>query len=51
MKEEKNRKIFKTNNITENINKRLNNFLKRGKCSNVIFRDIILQVKLNLKIK
>ena len=50
--DDNNKKIFQfTNNITENLNKQLNKYLKRGKCSNVTFREVILQVILQFENK
>ena len=40
--DDNNKKIFQfINNIKENLNKQLNKYLKRGKCSNVTFREVI----------
>ena len=33
-----------TNNISENINRYINSFLNRSKCSNVLFREAILKI-------
>jgi len=33
-----------TNNISENINRYINSFLNRAKCSNILFREAILKI-------
>lgn len=38
-----------TNNITENINRYLNNKLRKAICSNFLFRECILDIIDNLK--
>ena len=40
-----------TNNLCENINRFLNSNLKRGICSNFLFRASILSIFINIKIK
>ena len=40
-----------TNNITENINRYLNNKLKKAICSNFLFRECILDIIVQFKIK
>ena len=40
-----------TNNLTENLNKQINKYLKRGKCSNYIFRESILNIITQFKNK
>ena len=40
-----------TNNITENINRYLNSKLKKAICSNFLFRECILDIIVQFKIK
>ena len=40
-----------TNNITENINRYLNNKLKKAICSNFLFRECILDIIVQFKLK
>ncbi len=45
LKDEIDAKYFQyTNNISENINRYINSFLNRSKCSNVLFREAILKI-------